>query len=352
MSKKDLSVFSIAATYIGTVVGAGFASGQEVLQFFGYHGVKGFIGLLIAAIIFVVYGYIILLLGNMLNATSHYEVIMKAGVPVFGKIIDYVIIFFLFGAFTAMLAGTGAIFKEQFGLPTALGSVLMAVISVMTVLTGIAGVISAISFVVPILLIGVFVVSLLAIIYTPEIAAIGRISMPINAAVKNFFVSGIIYASYNLLMSVAILAPLGNQTSTKSKLKWGAIFGGIGLGFGATMILFAILTNMPQVSQYQIPMLYIAGRFSNTLKLVYSFILIAEIYTTAVGNLYGFAARLTVTKNLKYKIYTIIAGGVALVLSRFGFSKLVHYMYPLAGYAGIIMLFGLTYGLSKRNNTT
>ncbi|MGF7399222.1 hypothetical protein PQ744_02210 [Thermoanaerobacterium thermosaccharolyticum] len=348
MSKKELSVFSIAATYIGTVVGAGFASGQEVLQFFGFHGIRGFIGLFVAAFIFILYGYFILLLGNRLNAVSHYEVIMKAGGPVFGKIIDYVIIFFLFGAFTAMLAGTGAIFKEQFGLPTQIGSVMMAVISVMTVLTGIAGVISAISFVVPILLIGVFVVSVLAIFYMPDIAVIGRISMPFDAAVKNFFMSGIIYASYNLLMSVAILAPLGNETSKKSKLKMGALFGGIGLWLGATMILIAILTNMPKAAQYQIPMLYIAGKYSETLKLIYSFILIAEIYTTAVGNLYGFVARLTDTKSIKYKIYTIVTGGIALILSNFGFSKLVHYMYPVAGYAGIVMLIGLTYGVIKK----
>lgn len=348
LKNKGLSVFSIAATYIGTVVGAGFASGQEVLQFFGYHGVKGFVGLFAAAIMFIVYGYFILLLGNRLNASSHYEVIMDVGGPFFGKIMDYVIIFFLFGAFTAMLAGTAAIFKEQFGLPSQFGAVLMAVISVMTVLTGIAGVISAISFVVPILLLGVFLISALALFYTPDIFVLSRISMPFDAAVKNFFISGVIYASYNLLMSVAILAPLGNQTTNKSDLKLGALFGGLGLWAGATMILVAILLNMPKVSNYQIPMLYIAGKFSTLLKLIYSFILIAEIYTTAVGNLYGFVARLTDTRSILYKVCTIITGGVGLILSGFGFSKLVHYMYPIAGYAGIVMLIGITYGLIKK----
>ncbi len=99
LKNKGLSVFSIAATYIGTVVGAGFASGQEVLQFFGYHGVKGFVGLFAAAIMFIVYGYSILLLGNKLDAASHYEVIMDIGGPFFGKIIDYVIIFFFIRSF-------------------------------------------------------------------------------------------------------------------------------------------------------------------------------------------------------------------------------------------------------------
>ncbi|EGD49885.1 hypothetical protein TheetDRAFT_3307 [Thermoanaerobacter ethanolicus JW 200] len=33
MIRKEISAFKVAATYIGTVVGAGFASGQEILQF-------------------------------------------------------------------------------------------------------------------------------------------------------------------------------------------------------------------------------------------------------------------------------------------------------------------------------
>lgn len=350
MSKREISIFAVAATYIGTVVGAGFASGQEVLQFFGYHGVLGFLGLMISIFMFIVYGYIILTLGNRLNASSHRKVIMEAGGPVFGRIIDWIIIFFLFGALTAMIAGTGAIFKEQFGLPSALGGIVMAILSVFTVLMGIAGVISAISFVVPLLFLGVLVVSVLSIFYSPDIAVISSTFMPFKAAVHNFLMSGIIYASYNLVMSVAILAPLGREVKTKSCLKWGAILGGTGLGVGAFLILCAILTNMPEASNYQIPMLYIAGRFSNLLKLIYSFILIAEIYTTAVGNLYGFIARLTDVGSIKYKVYTIVTGGVSLIVSRFGFSKLVHYLYPVAGYAGIIMLLGLTYGILKKNN--
>ncbi len=52
MKKKDIGIFKIAATYIGTIVGAGFASGQEVLQFFGVFGIKGLWGLLLATALF------------------------------------------------------------------------------------------------------------------------------------------------------------------------------------------------------------------------------------------------------------------------------------------------------------
>lgn len=32
--KKKITVFKVAPAYIGTIVGAGFTSGQEVMQFF------------------------------------------------------------------------------------------------------------------------------------------------------------------------------------------------------------------------------------------------------------------------------------------------------------------------------
>ncbi|HWI54630.1 MAG TPA: hypothetical protein VNT57_02985, partial [Desulfobacteria bacterium] len=150
--RASLSTFKIAATYIGTVVGAGFASGQEVLQFFGLFGFNGLLGLLLATVLFALFGWAVLDLGMRLNARSHLEVIYYAGGRWLGRLIDYVITFFLFGALTAMVAGAGAIFAEQFQWPALLGSVLMVVLTVVTVMMGLNGVINSISFVVPALL--------------------------------------------------------------------------------------------------------------------------------------------------------------------------------------------------------
>jgi len=38
----------------------------------------------------------------------------------------------------------------------------------------------------------------------------------------------------------------------------------------------------------EIPMIYLAGSLSYILQIVYALVLIGEIYTTAVGSLYGF----------------------------------------------------------------
>ena len=45
---KEIKIIPLATAYAGCFLGAGFVSGQELWQFFGEFGVKGYVGLLIA----------------------------------------------------------------------------------------------------------------------------------------------------------------------------------------------------------------------------------------------------------------------------------------------------------------
>ena len=61
----------IAGAYIGVVVGAGFASGQEVLQFFTSFSWYGFLGVVVAMVLFMFLGAQILQIGSQLQTQSH-----------------------------------------------------------------------------------------------------------------------------------------------------------------------------------------------------------------------------------------------------------------------------------------
>jgi uncharacterized membrane protein YkvI len=125
-TKKSLSVFQIAAVYIGTIVGAGFASGQELLQFFGYFGIWGIAGLLLATALFALFGAQLMLIGNRLQADSYKAVLEALGGRWLGLLLNVVITFFLFGLLVAMVAGVGATFLQEFRLPESWGLALMA----------------------------------------------------------------------------------------------------------------------------------------------------------------------------------------------------------------------------------
>jgi len=90
-------------------------------------------------------------------------------------------------------------------------------------------------------------------------------------------------------------------------------------------------------------MAFIAGKFALSIQIIYVVVLLAEVYTTAVGSLFGFSARVYGKRGKKG---TLIIGGVTLfafIAAQFGFSNLVKYMFPIVGYAGVVMLGALLY---------
>jgi uncharacterized membrane protein YkvI len=343
VKKDNVSTLKIAATYIGTVVGAGFATGQEVLQFFARFGILGLGGLFITAILFVVFGYIIMELGNVLRSSSHLEIIQHCGGKILGTIIDLVITFFLFGTLTIMIAGNGALFEQQFRLPAISGNLVMAVLTAITVLTGINGVINSISFVVPFLLTAVLGISIFSIINYPPDFQFTSSMTGLTSLVNNWLAAAILYVSYNTVVSIAILGPLGNKARDKKSIWYGAVLGGLGLGLGSVMIYMALLGHMADINKLEVPMLFIAGGISPVIQAVYGVVLVAEVYTTAVSSLFGFASRIVDVKVSTGKIRTVVVVTTAasLLVSRFGFSNLVKYLYPLVGYCGVILLIAL-----------
>ncbi len=345
MKKDYVTTFSVAAAYIGTIVGAGFATGQEMLQFFSRFGYPGLSGLIISTALFILFGDIIMRLGRRLGARSHMDIIRYSGGRIIGPAADALITIFLFGGLTSMIAGTGALFEQQFNLPALIGCLFMAAITAATVLTGISGVIKAISFVVPFLLLTVIGTSVYSMITTrPDItAAIPGIGE--NALISNWLLSAVLYVSYNTVISIAVLAPLGVRSKSVGAIRTGAILGGIGLGVGAVMIFFALSGHMNIAAGLEVPMVYIAGRLSSAIQTAYIIVLIAEIYTTAVGSLYGFAARLQelFKGRASWPAVVIIPAFIALAASRFGFSDLVRYLYPVVGYGGILLLLSLLF---------
>ncbi|MGI6126255.1 MAG: hypothetical protein ACOYEF_04750, partial [Planifilum sp.] len=107
----------IAGAYVGLIVGAGFASGQEILQFFTSFGWAGTFGVALATALFAWLGMQITRWGCRLQAASHKEVICFLCGRYLGRVVDWIVTFFLFGVTAVMIAGAGSIFAQQFGFP-------------------------------------------------------------------------------------------------------------------------------------------------------------------------------------------------------------------------------------------
>ena len=346
MEQRGVSAVKIAMVYIGTVVGAGFATGQEILQFFVSFGLGGLWGILLSTGLFILFGVLIMKIGLRLSAQSHFDVLGQIGGPLFQAAMDGLIMLSLFGGLTAMMAGTGAMFAQQLGLSPALGNALMGLLTAITVLRGLRGVIAAISAVVPFLLVSVLLISLFTLKNAPPDFQLG-LGGTGSGLLGNWLWAAILYTSYNIILSASVLGPLGAEAKHRRTVLLGGALGGLGLGFASLMIYLAISASGAEVSYLEVPMLHMALQIAPIAGVLFSLVLVAEIYTTAVGALYGFSARL-MERNGRQGIAKItLTVSAAFFASLLGFSNLVRYLYPLQGYGGIVLLLALLWAWHK-----
>ena len=341
ISRSPFGIYKIAMAYIGTVVGAGFASGQETLQFFVAYGLTGIWGIIAATLLFFFVGYTVLMLGKNLRAKSHVDIVRFTNGKVPGFLIDMIITVFLFGALAAMIAGAGAIFEEQFHISPLWGTLFMAVVSLVTVITGTKGVINAISAVVPFLIVSVLLISVWTLTQNPITPQDIQAASSLKGATPNWLLSAVNYASYNLVIAIAVLTPMGAQAKEKKKLFWGALLGAAGLGIGILAIYFCVLTSIGEASSMEVPMIGIASKISPLLQFLFAIVLFAEVYTTAIGNLFGFVQRIPYRFS-RIRIIALTAVG-AFFAGQLGFSNMVRYLYPAVGYGGLLFFLGVLY---------
>lgn len=338
----DLRAWAIAGAYVGTVVGAGFASGQEILRFFTAFGPKGLAGLAVALVLFALFGVRMLSLGRSLKAGSHRALVMFALGDRLGSVLDWILTALLAATAAAMASGAGATLAQQYDWPHWLGALLMMAASAATVLSGIRGVVRAIGMVAPVLIASVLAISIFALTSGPGLSgALAWEGTPSLAAVSPWYAASIIYVSYNLVLSVPVLAPLGAAAGSRRALLWGGLLGGVGLAVGAAAIHLAIAAGMPEAATFQIPMLYTAWGLPLWVGAAYSILLLAEVYTTAVALLFGFAARMGEEGGPRFRWAAAAGGAAAFIGGLFPFTQVVGTLYPLMGGIGLVMLVGL-----------
>ena len=331
-------VLRVAATYVGTVVGAGFASGQESLRFFAAYGAAGVWGVALATLLFCFYGAVVLELGHRLSARSHREILEYACGRRAGQFADVAVTLFLFAGLTVMLAGAGALVQQQLGLPALLGTLVTVAATLLTVLAGLDGLMAANAVVVPLLAAAVFALCTASLRYHGlSLGNPGPAVKELQAG-ANWFVSAWLYVAYNLILSISVLAPLGAAVASRRRRLAGAVLGGLCLGLLALAIKLAVAAHLPEVGRYQVPMLFLARHYAPPVQYTYALVLWAEIYTTACAGAFGVARRLTDATGWPYS--ATVSGAVLFAVfgSGLGFARLVSTLYPAFGYVSVVLL--------------
>lgn len=333
---RSRAVLAAAATYIGTVVGAGFASGQEVLQFFGLLGPGGVPAIIVTAVGFAFFGFAVMEIGRKMGARSHLPVVREVSGRAISPFLDAATTFFLFGALSAMAAGAGSVLAQEFSMPWIFGASAILIATALTVLFGLRGVVTAVSAVVPLLIFGVLVVSVTVLASQgPSLRSPPPGAQPL---VKAWPLSGLTYISYNVIMSVPVLSSLGTTLLSRREVALASGMGALGLGAALFLVYLAVVSSFPGVLRYEVPMAGMASESHPLGGRFYTLIFLAEVYTTAVANLYGFAARMAAPGSVNFRAIAIAAGSASLWAASAGFTTLVKTVYPAVGWAGFAFL--------------
>ncbi len=330
----------IAFIYIGTVIGAGFASGREIIEFFGVYGVKGIYGMVISGVLFALIGSLLLTKIYNKKIKSFKELIDS----LFGKkivfTIDTIITFSLYTGFSVMIAGSGAIFKDELGLSFNIGIVVMVVFCFIVFLFDLEGLSFINSILVPLLIIGIIFISFyLNIREDYNFSNIEGVNFTKKG---NFLSSSLLYVGSNSLIIIVVFSSLLPMINSKKTAILGGLTGGVILSILGIFILTSMLIYYNEVFILDIPMLKICNYIGKKYRRLYAIILWIAMFTTALANGFGFLSRISKQKN------RLLINGLfcisAIPLAKLGFSNLISILYPISGLVGfVIMIFVLIY---------
>jgi len=336
----------VIMAYLGAVIGAGFASGQEIVQFFVSYGEAGWQGAILAMLLFAGAGGLLLYTAHNLSSSNYQNILSQLLGKKLGGLVDFLLAIFLFLGISTMLSASGAVFYEHLYLPK-LGGILSAyALVVIALMAGRKGLIYSYNLLVPLKIILLLLISGYVALFVEDISAqTGSVLFHPDGG-KYWLLSSILYVAYNFSLAMVVLTEYQSVSNKSNGIK-GAIEGGLLLGLLVILNYIALSKFLPTIMNYEVPMLYVAGQVSITAKHVYTLVLWVGILTTAIANAYGFAQRFSRFTNLNYKLCLLLCMTLALPLSMQSFSGLVNKIYPAFGVLGIVILIALAYNAIK-----
>lgn len=342
---KPLNPLRLGMTFAGCFLGAGYVSGQELLQFFGVFGARGWMGLMVALLLICAAGLSLLKLAFTHAGQTPDQLILGRKAPALRGLLTALQLLFLFSVTSVMTAGAGALMEQLAGLKPWLGALGFTVLLFYAAIHGLENIISIFSLSVPLLTVTSTVCSLLAhFILAPDAA----MDAAVNPLIGGWLTGSVTFASYNLFSAIGILTLLGRRTSEKPILFKGTLLGILLLFLIAASVLCS-LNAYPQIRAAQLPMLALTGAIHPYLAYLYGALLLASMFGTALSCTTALIEQLRwyfPSLGGRRKMLSALLLTAAFTGSLAGFSSLVGTAYPLFGYCSSIVLLCLLWRLA------
>ncbi|AZB42543.1 hypothetical protein CEF21_09730 [Bacillus sp. FJAT-42376] len=333
MQNKNFLVVQIAFVYVGTVVGAGFATGKEIVEFFTRFGAAGTIGILLAGSLFIHLGTKLMIIASRIKASSFKEMNVYLLGNKAGHAVNAVMLLLLFGVTSVMVSGAGAIFEERIGLPASIGVLISILLTLIIMSKGLHGVVGVNMLVVPMLLL----LSIAVMTSSINEGGMSFLFKEMRLFSHGWAVSAVCYAAYNLALAQAVLVPLASEVKDENVLKNGGRLGGLILLIIMLGSHLALL-YVPGAVKFEIPMAEVMNTVFSAAYYLYVLVIFGEVLTSIIGNLYGMERLLTQLFGLPRMVMVALILAICFFLSFIGYGKLISSIYPVIGYISLLFL--------------
>ncbi len=366
MTEKNLDnkvsfsrVLILAGAVIAFTIGSGFATGQEIIQYYTAYGAKGILTVILFAVFFIYYNYNFAKVGAEQKFEKGNDIYKYYCGNKIGTFMDYYSTLFCYMSFFVMVGGAASTLNQQYNLPLWVGAVILVSLSILSTVGGLNSLVDKIGIVGPVIV--VFCVSIgvitifkdyshlsdgLKIVESGAFAGATETETIKNAG-PNWFVSALSYAGFVLLWFASFTTALGAQNKKKDLLL-GIYAGTAAICIAIVLIMLSQIANINETGlsnssihiwNADIPNLILAERIWKPLSSVFAIVVFAGIYTTAVPLLYNPIARFAKEGTPQFRWLTVILGITGLVVGLYlPFKVLVNIIYVLNGYVGAVLI--------------
>jgi len=343
MWKRSLAV---AASFVGIVVGAGFASGMEALQYFVAYGTNGFFGVILASVTMLFAATAFMTFGSYFLAREHNEVFYNVTSKPAAFIMDWSAVACMFSVGFVMFAGAGSNLKQSFGWPIWIGAVAMLALMLVVGRFDVDKVSSVIGWATPLLVVFVLIGSIYSFtqvdVNWSEVGDYAQQEVARADGTPYWWLGALNHTGLNALCGVSMaLVMAGDEFDTKST-RYGGILGGVIYAVMLALLVASLLIQVESVNGADMPLLAVIDNVDPVLGFIMTWVIFLMVFNTCLGMFYALAKRLTSKHPERFYPTYAIACVVGFGLSFAGFQPLVNSLYPILGYLGLFVMAVMT----------
>lgn len=336
-----------AGAMMSLLIGAAFATGQEVLMYFVAWGDQMFfiIGIILAVIVWVALSFAIA--GSRYHFDRNEDIFRFFCGKYFGKFYDYFTVFFSYACYLFMIGGVGSTMKEQFGLPGVFGIVGLSAVVVLTVTLGLSKITDILGCLGSVLLIVIGIISIGNLIMNidqviPNFEAINTMG-PEHFGIEksiapNAFMNALNYMGTVIIWFTTFVTMMAVQSDRKVEIKVGSVVGSVLFMISLLIVSFAMISVIEMVGASEVPSVLMAGNLWKPLASVFAVIVIGGSYTTAVPLLWTPVSRFSEDGSKRSRILAIVLGVTGIVITLFiPYRTLMNYIMNIGGLLAYVM---------------